>query len=120
MERKPVFISVCNQKGGIGKSTFTVLLADILHYMEGYRVLVADCDYPQKSIFDQRKRELALLDRSPRYKSLLVRQFGVTHREIWPVIASTPDAICHRPDIRADEGGPLRDGKHARVRQIGR
>ena len=63
MERKPVFISVCNQKGGIGKSTFTVLLADILHYMEGYRVLVADCDYPQKSIFDQRKRELALLDR---------------------------------------------------------
>lgn len=91
MERKPVFISVCNQKGGIGKSTFTVLLADILHYMEGYRVLVADCDYPQKSIFDQRKRELALLDRSARYKSLLVRQFGVTHREIWPVIASTPE-----------------------------
>ena len=32
----------------------------------------------------------------------------------------TADAICHRPDIRADEGGPLRDGKHARVRQIGR
>lgn len=91
MERKPVFISVCNQKGGIGKSTFTVLLADILHYMKGYRVLVADCDYPQKSIFDQRKRELALLDRSLRYKSLLVRQFGVTHREIWPVIASAPE-----------------------------
>ena len=91
MEQKPVFISVCNQKGGIGKSTFTVLLADILHYMEGYRVLVVDCDYPQKSIFDQRKRELALLDRSPHYKSLLVRQFGMTHREIWPVIASSPE-----------------------------
>ena len=91
MEQKPVFISVCNQKGGIGKSTFTVLLADILHYLEGYRVLVVDCDYPQKSIFDQRKRELALLDRSPHYKSLLVRQFGMTHREIWPVIASSPE-----------------------------
>ena len=90
MEQKSVFISVCNQKGGLGKSTFTVLLADILHYMEGYRVLVVDCDYPQKSIFDQRKRELALLDRSPHYKSLLVCQFGMTHREIWPVIASTP------------------------------
>ena len=91
MERKPVFISVCNQKGGIGKSTFTVLLADILHYMKGYRVLVADCDYPQKSIFDQRKRELALLDRSTRYKSLLVRQFGVTNSEFWPLIASSRD-----------------------------
>ena len=30
------------------------------------------------------------------------------------------DALRHRPDIRADEGGPLCDGKHARVRQIGR
>lgn len=34
---------------------------------------------------------MALLDRSPHYKSLLVRQFRMTHREIWPVIASTPE-----------------------------
>lgn len=33
-------LSVCNQKGGVGKSTFTVLLASYLHYTVGYDVLV--------------------------------------------------------------------------------
>ena len=47
METTPVSIAVCNQKGGVGKSTFTVLLASYLHYFAGYDVLVVDCDYPQ-------------------------------------------------------------------------
>nr|WP_281512072.1 ParA family protein [Alistipes finegoldii] len=38
-------ISICNQKGGVGKSTFTVLLASYLHYIVGHDVLVVDCDY---------------------------------------------------------------------------
>jgi len=46
----PVNISICNQKGGIGKSTFTVLIASYLHYTLGHDVLVVDCDYPQWSI----------------------------------------------------------------------
>ncbi len=47
MKRKPKFVSICNQKGGIGKSTFTVLMASELHYRLGRSVLVVDCDYPQ-------------------------------------------------------------------------
>ena len=42
---KQASISICNQKGGIGKSTFTMLLASHLHYTLGYDVLVVDCDY---------------------------------------------------------------------------
>ena len=42
---KQASISICNQKGGIGKSTFTMLLANHLHYTLGYDVLVVDCDY---------------------------------------------------------------------------
>ena len=38
-------LSVCNQKGGVGKSTFTVLLASCLHYTVGHDVLVVDCNY---------------------------------------------------------------------------
>ena len=38
-------LSVCNQKGSVGKSTFTVLLASCLHYTIGHDVLVVDCDY---------------------------------------------------------------------------
>ncbi len=44
MENTPVSIAVCNQKGGVGKSTFTVLLASHLHYTLQRDVLVVDCD----------------------------------------------------------------------------
>ena len=53
MNITPVSIAVCNQKGGVGKSTFTVLLASYLHYIVGHDVLVVDCDYPQWSIYAQ-------------------------------------------------------------------
>ena len=40
-----VSISICNQKGGIGKSSFTVLLASYLHYTLRHDVHVVDYDY---------------------------------------------------------------------------
>lgn len=86
MEKKPYFISICSQKGGVGKSTFTVLAASILHYRLGRRVLVADCDYPQWSIHEQRQRELGMLENSDYYKLAMIRQFRATEQKIWPVI----------------------------------
>lgn len=86
MENKTHYISICNQKGGVGKSTFTVLMASLLHYRFGRRVLVADCDYPQWSIINQRQRELELLDRSKYYKLSMIRQFKASGQKIWPVL----------------------------------
>ena len=57
MKMKPVFIAFSTQKGGVGKTTFTVLAASYLHYVCGYNVLVVDCDYPQFSINEMRKRD---------------------------------------------------------------
>lgn len=90
MEKKPYLISVCSQKGGVGKSTLTVLLASLLHYRLGRRVLVADCDFPQWSIEEQRRRELELLDHSDGYKLRMIRQFKATGRKIWPLLAVGP------------------------------
>ena len=86
MAKRPHFISICSQKGGVGKSTFTVLAASLLHYRMGRRVLVVDCDYPQWSIHEQRQRELQLIDGSDRYKLMLLRQYKTTGRKIWPVV----------------------------------
>ncbi|EHB91884.1 ParA family protein [Alistipes indistinctus] len=47
MEKESLFIAVGNQKGGVGKTTYTVLLSSYLHYQMGLRVLVVDCDAPQ-------------------------------------------------------------------------
>ncbi len=83
MENTPVSIAVCNQKGGVGKSTFTVLLASYLHYTLQRDVLVVDCDYPQWSIYNQRSRELEILDLSDYYKLMVARQFKGTDRKFW-------------------------------------
>ena len=57
MKKKPVFIAFSTQKGGVGKTTFTVLAASYLHYLKGYNVAVVDCDYPQHSINMMRNRD---------------------------------------------------------------
>lgn len=36
MENIPASIAVCNQKGGVGKPTFTVLLVSCLHDYMGF------------------------------------------------------------------------------------
>ena len=83
-------ISICNQKGGVGKSSLTVLLASYLHYTLGHDVLVMDCDYPQWSVHAQRERELAVVEHSDYYKLMMVRQFKATGRKLWPLLKCMP------------------------------
>lgn len=83
-------ISICNQKGGVGKSSLTVLLASYLHYTAEHDVLVVDCDFPQWSIQAQRERELATMEQNDYYKLMMVRQFKATGRKLWPIIKCMP------------------------------
>lgn len=98
MDKQPVFFCVCSQKGGVGKSTITILLASWLHYALGRDVLVVDCDAPQWSIVAQRERELDVLERNDRYKLMMVRLFKRTGLFYWcakipkPNLHSNPDA----------------------------
>ena len=43
MKKNPVFVAMCNQKGGVGKSAMTILLAGYYHYLKGLNVAVVDC-----------------------------------------------------------------------------
>ena len=52
------YVAISTQKGGAGKTTLTVLVASYLHYVKGYNVAVVDCDFPQYSVHDMRKRDL--------------------------------------------------------------
>ena len=57
-KEKELLVAVASQKGGVGKSVFTVLLASVLHYHKGLRVAVVDCDSPQHSIALMRERDI--------------------------------------------------------------
>lgn len=91
MNKEPISIAFCNQKGGIGKSTLTVLAASWLRYVRGLNVLVADCDFPQNSIYELREREKKAVVDNDVYKLLLQRQFERLRKKAYPVIRSTPE-----------------------------
>lgn len=62
-EKTPLYVAFSTQKGGVGKTTFTVLVASYLYYLKGYDVAVVDCDYPQHSIAGMRKRDAGQVGR---------------------------------------------------------
>jgi cellulose biosynthesis protein BcsQ len=71
MEKKEtLFIAFSTQKGGVGKTTLTVLAASYLHYVKGYNVAVVDCDYPQFSIADMRRRDMEQVMKDNYYKRM--------------------------------------------------
>ncbi len=80
MKKEPLKIAFSSQKGGVGKSAVTVLMAGILHYQKGYQVVVFDCDYPQLSVVKQRERELKIVMKNDTYKKMAHQQFSLLFR----------------------------------------
>ncbi len=85
---KEIFISISNQKGGVGKSTLTTILASLLHYEKGYTVAVVDCDHPQASTADLRDFEIKVIQNSPYFKTLAAKHFKKFGKTAYQIIRS--------------------------------
>ncbi|EGK06077.1 ParA family protein [Dysgonomonas mossii] len=92
MKKETLYVAFSTQKGGVGKTTFTVLVASYLYYLKGYNVAVVDCDYPQHSISAMRKRDGEQVNCDKRYKLLAYKQFKALGKKAYPVLCSTPEA----------------------------
>ena len=53
---KTRFVAFATQKGGIGKSTITALVANYFHNVKGFNVAVIDCDEPQYNLARSEER----------------------------------------------------------------
>lgn len=91
MNSKTLFVAFSTQKGGVGKTTFTVLAASYLHYLKDYNVVVVDCDYPQHSIVSMRKRDAELVNNNQSYKLLAFNQFKSLNKKAYPILCATPE-----------------------------
>ena len=108
-EKTPLYVAFSTQKGGVGKTTFTVLAASYLYYLKGYNVAVVDCDYPQHSIAGMRKRDAEQVGADEDYKRMAYEQFTRLGKKAYPVLCSSPEkaiatadeyiATGHVPDI---------------------
>jgi len=86
--KEATYVAISTQKGGAGKTTLTVLVASYLHYVKGYNVAVVDCDFPQYSIHDMRKRDMKAVMEDGHYKVLAYEQLKRLKKNPYPIRCS--------------------------------
>ena len=97
MNKRPILVAFSNQKGGVGKSTVTAVLASYFNYVRGLKVAVVDCDYPQFSLEKLRGRDLKNLEKSEYHQRLFCRQFEDGSRKAYPIVTSSPESAAEIP-----------------------
>ena len=104
---KPTSVAFSTQKGGAGKTTITVLVASYLHYVRGYDVAVVDCDFPQYSIHDMRRRDMDMTMKDDHYKAMAYEQFRRLDKKAYPVLCCKPEDAVATAEKLAGTGRPL-------------
>ena len=92
-KKKPLFVAFSSQKGGVGKSTFTTLVASTMHYRLGYNVAVFDADFPQHSLMKMKKRDLAMVMENEALKKLAYKQFTTINKKAYPIMQHKADSV---------------------------
>ncbi len=88
MKKETVLVAICNQKGGVGKSTMTIMLAGYYHYLKGLNVAVIDCDYPQYSLVRMKERDMRTVEHSDYFKQLLKSQYERIQKKAYTIVGS--------------------------------
>lgn len=96
--QKTIFIAFSSQKGGVGKSTFTTLMASLLHYRLGYNVAVIDADFPQHSLAKMKERDLAAVMNNELLKKLAYRQFTAINKKAYPIIQCKAEVALQKAE----------------------
>lgn len=80
------YLSISSQKGGVGKSTITTLIASHFHFTTPLKVAVVDCDYPQWTIENFRQDDLELLKKMPEkmaeFKALAKKAYAISKCQV--------------------------------------
>ena len=106
MKKKILNVAFSTQKGGAGKTTLTVLVTSYLHYVKGYNVAVIDCDFPQHSIADMRKRDLQMTMEDDHYKLMAYEQFSSLGKKAYVIVESSPENAMEDAKAVIEEMNP--------------
>lgn len=106
---KTRFVAFATQKGGIGKSTITALVANYFHNVKGYNVAVIDCDEPQYNLADLRDEELELIKSSDYFKAQACEHFKKLGKKSFSVTRSNAvnalddaETVLNETEIKLD------------------
>ena len=102
---KETFVAFATQKGGVGKSTVTALVANYVHNVMGRNVAVIDCDEPQHSIAGLRDKETVLIEKNDSLKAVACEHFRRSGRKAFPIIRSNAVKALDDADRLLSENG---------------
>ena len=102
---KETFVAFATQKGGVGKSTVTALVANYIHNVMGIDVAVIDCDEPQHSIAGLRDKETALIEKNDSLKAVACEHFRKSGRKGFPIVRSNAVQALDDADSPLSEKG---------------
>jgi len=88
--KQTVLVAMSNQKGGVGKTAVTVLVASYLHYVKNKNVAVVDCDTLQHSVSHMRKRDSQTVEKTDEYKQQMMLQWDKIKKKAYTVVESSP------------------------------
>ncbi len=104
----PRILSICNSKGGVGKSVVTLMVATALAEQKNKKVLVLDCDSQASvlSMYDQEKEyypdDTPLIEVeaiSPRRVNTFLKRFGADYDVIFIDIPRMTDKKADNPTV---------------------
>ena len=104
MSKEPLFVAVSNQKGGVGKSALTVVLASYFHFEKNLNVAIIDCDSPQHSLVRMRERDKKAAANSAYYQQLLLQQWERVQKKAYPIVGSNAEKAREAADKLAASG----------------
>lgn len=84
MSKETLFVAISNQKGGVGKSALSVVLASYFHFEKGLNVAIVDCDSPQHSLVRMRERDKKAVSNSAYYRQLIKQQWSQVQKKAYP------------------------------------
>ncbi|MEC3880249.1 ParA family protein [Parapedobacter sp. 10938] len=108
-KKKTLKISFSTQKGGVGKSTMTTLLASVLHYRLGFNVLVMDCDFPQHSLTHMRERDKKTIMQNDYHKKAAMKQFQAINKKAYPIIKCKAENALEKASGYANQSAVVPD-----------
>lgn len=101
---EPVFVAFATQKGGVGKSTLTALVASYLCYVDGINVLAMDCDDRQHSLKDYRDQDTLVTDENPILKKALFSFYKDFKKKPYEIVLTNPKEAIKVFSEKMDEG----------------
>lgn len=95
----PAVIAFATQKGGMGKTTLSVIVASWLHYKRGVKVAILDVDGSQLSVYNQRLREVDLIEADEEMSA----RFDEQNVEPYQILSGTPANVPELLKSLADD-----------------